>query len=240
MSFQLPLVLGHRGARAVRTENTLEAFDYACQNGIRWVEGDIVLTKDGEAVVFHDDTLDRMAENATGRIDGYTLAELESVTLKGGGKIPTFSAVLDVLKKYDACMNVEIKPSRPELGPATAEKAWDVVRAAGLDDPDRIYFSSFTWNSLDRLKEIAPEMRRGVLVEEESGDWRAAAERVDAYSINYDQDLLTPELIKEIRARYRLMIWTVNDPARAKAFREQGADSFFCDDPVAMTKALNG
>lgn len=237
--FTLPVVLGHRGARNVKTENTLEAFRYACQSGIRWVELDAMLTKDGKVVVFHDEELDRMAENATGRLDERTYAELQNVVLKNNQKIPTLAEVLDVLNEYDVCVNVEIKPSRPELGRETARKVWDVVREKGFDNPDRLYFSSFVWDSLEETKALAPHIRRGVLVEDVSGDWRPAAKKVEAYSINYDADLLNPPLIKEILdAGYKLLVYTVNDFELAKSLRTQGAAGVFSDIPVQMAQAL--
>lgn len=237
--FTLPVVLGHRGARGVKTENTLEAFRYACQSGIRWVELDAMLTKDGKVVVFHDEELDRMAGNATGRLDERTYAELQNVVLKNNQKIPTLAEVLDVLNEYGACVNVEIKPSRPELGRETARKVWEVVKEKGFDNPDRLYFSSFVWDALEETQALAPHIRRGVLVEDVSGDWRPAAKKVDAYSINYDADLLNPPLIKEILdAGYRLLVYTVNDFDLAKSLRAQGAAGVFSDIPVQMAQAL--
>lgn len=240
MSFVLPTVLGHRGARSVKTENTIEAFAYACQSGVRWVELDAMLSKDGEAVVFHDETLDRMCENREkGRLDERTAEQLRSVTLKNGAKIPTLAQVLDVLNRYNGCVNIEIKPSRPELARETARKVWQVVCDRRFDDPDRLFFSSFTWDALKETKAIAPHIRRGVLVEDVSGDWRPAAKEVEAYSINYDADLLTPELMREIKdGGYHLLAYTVNDAEQAKKLRAQGVEAFFCDDPVFMTKAL--
>src|SRR5215475_879332 len=50
-----PLLLGHRGARAVRAmaENTLESFDRALEDGCDGFEFDVRLTADGVAVVCH-------------------------------------------------------------------------------------------------------------------------------------------------------------------------------------------
>ncbi|MBO4520861.1 MAG: hypothetical protein J5787_06600 [Alphaproteobacteria bacterium] len=239
MTFVLPLILGHRGARAVKTENTLEAFRYACQAGIKWVELDAMLSEDGVVMVFHDETLERLT-GKVGRLDEMTAEELQKLSLKSGGKIPTLAEVLDVLKEFGACANIEIKPSRSELARETARKIWQTVCEKGFDDPDRSFFSSFAWDALEETAALAPQIRRGVLVGKKSGDWRSAAEKVKAYSINYDADLLAPELIAEIKNRgYRLMAYTVNDPDRAKQLRSAGVESFFCDDPAAMRKALS-
>lgn len=139
MSFVLPVVLGHRGARAVKTENTIEAFRYACQSGVKWVELDAMLSADKTVMVFHDETLDRMA-GVDGRLDEFTAERLRALTLKTGAKIPTLAEVLDVLNEFQACVNIEIKPSRPELARETARQVWQVIREKGFDDPDRLFF----------------------------------------------------------------------------------------------------
>ena len=238
MTFVFPTILGHRGARAVKTENTLEAFRYACQSGVKWVELDAMLSKDSIAMVFHDETLERMT-GKTGRLDELTAEQLQKLVLKPTGIIPTLAEVLDVLNEFDSRVNIEIKPSRPELARETARKIWSVVCEKGFDNPDRLIFSSFAWDALEETAVLAPQIRRGVLVGKKSDDWRPAAKKIKAYSINYDADLLSPELIAEIKnGGYCLMVYTVNDPDQAKRLRNAGIESFFCDDPVAMMKAL--
>ncbi len=238
MSFELPLVFGHRGARAVRTENTDEAFRYACTSGIRWVELDVMLSRDGVPMVFHDETLDRLSETK-GRLDSFTAAGLKDVRLTGGAGIPTLGEVLRLLNEYDGCVNIEIKPSRPELARETARAAWRVACENGFDDPARLLFSSFAWDALEETAALAPAIRRGVLVEDISGDWRPAAEKIEAYSIHYDADLLTAPLIREIRGKgYRLLAYTVNEPEKARKLRDMGVDAFFCDSPAEMMREL--
>src|SRR4051794_11094032 len=50
-------VHGHRGARAMRPENTLPAFEYAIAQGVDALELDMAVTKDGVLVVSHDPEL---------------------------------------------------------------------------------------------------------------------------------------------------------------------------------------
>ena len=239
MTFTLPSVLGHRGARAVCPENTIKAFRYACQSGIRWVELDAMLSKDGVAMVFHDETLKRMA-GVDSRLDELTAEELQKLSLPEGEKSPTLAEVLDVLNEFRACVNIEIKPSRPELARETAKKVWRVVCGKGFDGPDRLMFSSFKWDALEETFALAPQIRRGVLVWDVTSPWRDAAKKVAAYSINANADTLTPELISEIKeSGYHLMAYTVNDEEQAKRLRGRGVESFFCDDPVFMVKALS-
>ncbi len=238
MTFVLPIVLGHRGARAVQTENTIKAFCCCCQSNVKWVELDAMLSKDGTPMVFHDETLERMTDQ-TGRVDELTAEQLQELSLKPEGYIPTLAEVLDVLNEFRAGVNIEIKPSRPELARETARRVWQIVCEKDFDDSERLLFSSFAWDALEETAVLAPHIRRGVLVGKKSGDWHCAAEKIKAYSVHYDAELLTPEIIAEIKkGGYRLMAYTVNNPDQAVRLQAAGVDSFFCDDPAAMLTML--
>ena len=238
MSFVFPVVFGHRGAKAVEIENTIEAFRYACQSGVRWVELDAMLSKDKQPVVFHDETLDRLS-GVHARLDQLTLKELKEVSLINDRRIPTLDEVLDCLNGYDGGVNIEIKPSCRQAERETAQKVWQVVRQKGFDDPKRVFFSSFAWDSLEEIGKIVPHIKRGLLLEDLRPDWRFFARKIQAYSINCDARLLTVSLINEIKkAGYRLMAYTVNDPAQAVYLYRHGVDGFFCDDPVSMIEVL--
>lgn len=75
-------IWAHRGASYLYPENTLEAFRAACElPGLAGIELDIQLSKDGEIVVFHDETLDRLMDR-TGNVRDYTLQELQGMHFK--------------------------------------------------------------------------------------------------------------------------------------------------------------
>jgi len=64
-----PLRCAHRGGAQEEVENTLEAFNNAVQNGIKYLEMDVHLTKDREVVIAHDYDLSRtcLLENTNGK-----------------------------------------------------------------------------------------------------------------------------------------------------------------------------
>lgn len=103
----------HRGLHASDgsvPENSLAAFRRAAEAGYG-VELDVQLSKDGEVVVFHDDTLDRVC-GVHSRVDEKTFSELRALRLRDTDEtIPLFTEVLDV---YDGRgpMIVELKPGR--------------------------------------------------------------------------------------------------------------------------------
>lgn len=79
------LVFAHRGGAYEFDENTLAAFRSSYEKGLRGFETDVRMTKDGELVILHDDTLDR-THNATGAVEQKTAAELREVVTKKSGQ----------------------------------------------------------------------------------------------------------------------------------------------------------
>ena len=71
-----PLVVAHRGASAAFPENTLDAFRGARDLGADWIELDVHLSRDGQLIVIHDETLDRTT-SGHGLVRDHTLAELK-------------------------------------------------------------------------------------------------------------------------------------------------------------------
>ena len=69
------LVWGHRGASGYAPENTMAAFEKAVEMGADGIELDVQLTKDGELVVIHDETIDRVSDGS-GWVKDYAYAKL--------------------------------------------------------------------------------------------------------------------------------------------------------------------
>ena len=107
-------VWAHRGASAYAPENTLEAFRLGAEQGADGVELDVQLSKDGELVVIHDETIDRVS-GGHGYVRDYTLEELRKLQFNKTHpeyqdvRIPTLGEVYDLLKPLGLEINVEIK-----------------------------------------------------------------------------------------------------------------------------------
>src|SRR5579864_1012720 len=91
-----PLLLGHRGARAVRSipENTFASFDRALADGCDGFEFDVCLTADGQAVICHDP-----------KVGALEVAQATAEQLAG---LPRLD---DVLERYEgtAFLDIELK-----------------------------------------------------------------------------------------------------------------------------------
>src|SRR5687767_2537589 len=110
-----PPVIAHRGASFYAPENTMAAFRKAAQLGVNWVEFDVVATKDGMPVVFHDDELNRTT-NGVGMLSDYSHAYLQTLDAGSwfdarfaGETIPTLAQVLTFLAEMKLNANIELK-----------------------------------------------------------------------------------------------------------------------------------
>ena len=109
--------VAHRGlwSPSGAPENSLAAFQAACAGGYG-IELDVQLTRDGEAVVFHDDRLDRMC-GVEGKLRDRSLAELRELRLKGTDEtIPTLAETLAEVG-HRALVHIELKTPFGEVGP---------------------------------------------------------------------------------------------------------------------------
>ncbi|MBQ8688856.1 MAG: glycerophosphodiester phosphodiesterase [Clostridia bacterium] len=146
----------HRGLHnAERAENSMSAFAAAVEAGYG-IELDIRLSLDGELVVFHDDTLERVTEEE-GRVDSKTAAELAEIKLCGTNDgIPTFREVLELVGGRVPLL-VEIKEDAYKYG--VTEKAAEI-----LADYDGEYIvESFNPLSITRFRQLVPGIPTGLL-----------------------------------------------------------------------------
>jgi glycerophosphoryl diester phosphodiesterase len=103
--------IAHRGLWSADgfPENSLVAIERACQAGYG-VEFDVRLSSDGEAMIFHDDTLERMT-GLEGPLSAFSARELASTALLGGPDgIPSLGQVLSQVHGR-AMLLVELKPA---------------------------------------------------------------------------------------------------------------------------------
>jgi glycerophosphoryl diester phosphodiesterase len=241
--YQLPRIIGHRGAAAHAPENTLAGFRKAHALGVGWVEFDVRLTADGRCIVLHDDTIDRTTDGSGAAAD-MTLETLAAWDAGAwfdpgfaGETIPTFEEVIDLLAELGLGANVEIKP-HPGAEVETAEAVCRILRAswpAGLPAP---LLSSFAYPALETARRVAPELARGLLLGRVGDDWRRLAEGIEARTIHCDHARLTESRTREIRAAaYPLLAYTVNHAGRARELFGWGVCGVFSDAPDRVAEA---
>jgi glycerophosphoryl diester phosphodiesterase len=243
LSLNLPPVIGHRGAAAHAPENTLAGFREAKALGCTWVEFDVRLTADGALVVCHDDKLDRTI-NGRGRISKLPLAALRAFDAGypfaarfAGQRIPTLHEVLTLCHDLGLGANIEIKAERGRATATAAEVAACLDRLADALPP--VLISSFLPDAVAAAAKHVPGIPRGMLWRKLPRGWRQIAANFGCTTIHLGQADMTQTIAAEVRAAsYPLLVYTVNDTARARQLFSWGVTSVFSDAPDIIASAL--
>ena len=240
-----PLVVAHRGASAELPENTLDAFRGALEAGADVVETDVRLTSDGVPVVMHDAHVSRVTDGQ-GLIHEMTLAEVKRLDASGGrgprAEVPTLAEVLELVKGR-AGINLEIKniPGEPGFDSpreATVEAAIADLGRVGFTGP--VLVSSFNWLTIERSKEVAPDLATGFLTVAgvaPSASLVYARGAGHQYVLPQVAALLDagPDFPGEAHAAgVRVGTWTVDDPEVARRLFTWGVDAVATNDPVPI------
>jgi glycerophosphoryl diester phosphodiesterase len=224
--------VGHKGADHVAPGNTIESFKAALEHGVDMIEFDVLRARDGRLVLAHD------YEDAESR-DCLTLDEgLDHFAGE------TYSRVeLDVDLKL----------------PGYEREVVDGLRARGLHE--RSLVSTTYPESLERLGELAPGLRRGWSVPRVRRNYlrspfalpayaivrvmrarlpRQAAARLESRgceAIMAHQVLVSRRLVKAVHgAGGELYVWTVDDAQRIEALEGLGVDGVITNDPRLFSR----
>ncbi len=161
----LPKLIGHRGVKDLKPENTLESISTAFDLGLDCVEIDVKISKDNIPLLLHDDTLDRTT-NGSGLVCDFTFDEINKLDAgyyfyksKTEIKVPSLRSVLDLVKKKQKYLNIELKPNKKYEG-LNVKKILQEIKQVSYD---KIYFSSFDLSSCVSLKKSAPHLLCGFL-----------------------------------------------------------------------------
>jgi glycerophosphoryl diester phosphodiesterase len=222
-------IIAHRGASAEAPENTLAAFQLAHDIGAAWVEFDVMLSKDGVPVVIHDLDLERTT-NGHGRVADYTLEELQRLDAGKGEKIPTLAQTLELLQTLGLGANLEIKPNLNQEV-ETAEAVLVEVNKRWKQSPDLLLLSSFALDSLRRVQQLDPHWSRGLLLESWSEPWQSLAEIYAVDTVNGPGDVQHSQVKAVKQAGYDVLVYTIDDPTRAKECWEWGVTAVFTNHP---------
>jgi glycerophosphoryl diester phosphodiesterase len=235
-------VWAHRGASAYAPENTLEAYELAAKQKADGIELDIQLTKDGELVVIHDETVNRVSDHK-GPVADYTLKDLKKINVNKKflkykkAAVPTLEEVYQLVKPTELTVNVELKTS-VNFYPGIEEKALEVAAKCGMED--RVIYSSFNHYSLLRLKKLSKEAKTGILISDIIVDAPDYAANLGFDAIHPSLNILqVPDFVQNCRENnIAIHPWTVNEEIHMKMMLESGVNAIITNKPDVCRKLV--
>ena len=223
----------HRGASRYYPENTMLSFDAGLRMGANGIETDVRLTKDGIAVLFHDSTLDRVT-NGTGKLCDHTYEELLALDVHKGerkDKIVTLERFLSEFAHRDLTFAIELKAEGTEK--TTAE----LIRKYGI--AEKCVVTSFYLSNLQRMHEIAPELKLGYLVSAYEDDTFNKMKQIGCDEFCPKANLVTKESVRTWhRAGFRVRAWGVTDETVMEHLLDCGVDGMTVNFPDKLTALL--
>ena len=214
----IPLLLGHRGARASAgvPENSFASFDLALKHGCDGFEFDVRLTACGTAAVCHDP-----------KVGGITVARAQA------RRLPQLPRLDQVIKDYGqrAFLDIELKVKDLES---------KVLTALGNHPPTQDYVvSSFIPDVIMDLEARSPAVCIGLICESAAqlARWRDLP--VDC--VIPHQSLVSQLMVQDIQAAgHRIFVWTVNDAEGMRRLAHWGVDGIISDDTELLVRTLKG
>ncbi len=245
----LRLPIAHRALHDARSgipENSLAAVSAAIAGGYG-MEVDIQPSSDGQAMVFHDATLERLTDQ-TGRVDQRTALDLSQIPLKNSEeRIPRLTDLLDLVQGRVPLL-IEIKDQSGNLGEVSGELERAVAQdLKGYDGP--VAVMSFNPASVERMQHYAPRVTRGLTTCSFPPDkWNGASEarcahlrdiadfdRLGAAFISHDCNDLDRASVLGLKARgVPILCWTIKS-AEAEAQARKIADNVTFEGYLATT-----
>ena len=225
-------IIGHRGAKGERMENSLEGFHHALTLDIAAVEIDI-REHSSQLWVFHDQDLERLTATA-GSFDDVT--DPAAIRLRNGEAIPTLQQVLD-LYWGKMPLNIEIKSidepqrlldllARYPAEPAPSAMPW-------------ILISSFNHQALLRLRELGCAWPLAPISSGNPLQFDVELARLSPWSWHFDNEYVDLDQVAWLAQRgVPSLVFTVNDPARASFLQRHGVGGIFTDFPTQMLADL--
>lgn len=219
------LIIGHRGAKGLLPENTLESFGIAFDVEADVLEFDVRVTKDHKLVVIHDAHLTR-THNHPVAVSGMTLAELRS--LSADHLIPTLEEVLDIYFG-NVMLNIEVKSRGAGEAVLRLIKKNYIKKAS---DWDKFFISAFRGGELVRMRKLSPKANLALIHGNNPFIFIAYHRRLGLTAVGFHR-LYINQFALEIAKKLGLFtyVYTVNRTAALPLLQKQEIDGIVTDYP---------
>ncbi|CAN5812141.1 glycerophosphodiester phosphodiesterase [soil metagenome] len=248
-----PLIIAHRGASAFAPENTLAAFKKAVEDGAEGIEFDVRLSKDGEAVVFHDADLKRIGGRDEKIID-FSFEELQKIDAGSwfnrvfpkladekfsNETIPSLRDVLNLLNDFRGLIYIELKCKEREVEPLVKAVCKEISLSHLLPN---IIVKSFRLQVIPEIRRLCEDVTTAALfapkimmmLRKEKHLLKIAQEfRADQISLHYT--LVSRKFMKSAEKKnLPVTVWTVDNPRFIKRAIALGINAVITNNPASL------
>ena len=237
LGLESPLAIAHRGGAAEQPENTMIAFEHAVSLGYRCIETDVRATRDGVAMVFHDEILDRLTDH-TGPLVERDWAQLGDVRIDGKEPIVRLDDLLGAWPD----LRLIIDPKSDDVVAPLIE----VLRRTNARD--RVCIGSFSARRLRRIRADSPgctSCSPAEVVRLRARSWGLPTGKqvADCAQVPPRQPLVGGLSIPVVDAAFLraahargmpVQVWTVNNDAEMERLLDLGADGIMSDRVTAL------
>jgi glycerophosphoryl diester phosphodiesterase len=229
-----PLVVGHRGASGYAPENTLASFELALEQGADAVELDVHLSRDGEAIVIHDEQLERTT-TGHGLVGEHTLAELRSLDAGvwfdprfAGQRLPTLGEMLAWARGRTRLV-IEIK-NAPIFYHGIESAVVELVERYSM--LESVLVISFDHHALQRVHELEPRILSGPIYACRPVDPVSLAQSCGARALAPQWSFVTPEDVAVAHAAgLAVSPWTADTPEAIQRLLDARVDAISTNYP---------
>ncbi|MBI0577865.1 alkaline phosphatase D family protein [Neobacillus cucumis] len=261
-------VIAHRGASAYGPEHTLAAYKQAIKMKADYVEFDLQMTKDGQLIAMHDETLARTTnakelypDRAPWRVKDFTLDEIKRLDAGSwfnaahpdlakkeyiGQRVPTLDEAIQFVKKHgNGKVGLYMETKAPDVYPGMEEKLIEILQKNKVLDSKNLFLESFSEDSLRKLKTLAPNVK---LIQLYSGamlkgkDVYQEFKRVSDYAagVGPSKELVVPKFMEAAHQNQLLVHpWTVNSQDDLASLLSLGVDGEFTNNPDKMVELVD-
>lgn len=221
------LMLGHRGAKGERPENTINGIRYALELGLKAIEIDIHLSLDEQLIVIHDNTVDRTT-NGKGEVKKLSSEELRKLDAGEGEKIPFLEEVLDLFDEFSFTLFIEVKSTGCE------KLLVELIQSRELHH--KVIVKAFNHRIIKKVKEIDPKIKTACLIYGLPVNAVNLIENSRADGISISVSTVDQALVELCHHHnYKVTVWNVNKKEDLETYTQMGVDFIGTDFPSKVT-----